>query len=363
MLTYQALLKQIKEGKYAPVYLFYGEEKFLQEELIEQLAAAFLGQDTDFGKEKVDGSTLSLEEVIAWVSETGLFTKRRMLIVDNPAYLIPPRKEEKAASEAHSTKDAHENNYSELLEGYLKQHPSGIPDSVLIFVATRVDRRKRIYKLIDKKGTAVECGPLKGEALASWIRNKAGRLGKKIDRAAVEKLLMAGEHNLYYMSGELEKYSAYLGEAEKIITAQTVDTLFSGDIQGDIFKLSDAMAEGSITEAHDLLELLMRRREKPLLIFFMLVRHYRLLLQARCLLEEGIPQSEFASVLEVHPFVARKLREQTVTYNRYALEEVLIALQKADMQIKTGQIEPSQALRLTLNRIDFVQDSARRGMP
>lgn len=361
MLTHQTLAKQINEGTFTPVYLFYGEEKYLQEELVEQLAAAYLGQDIGFGIEKVEGSILSLEEVIARLSETGLFAERRLLIVDNPPYLVPSGREEQAASEEESKDKTRGIDYGDILEDFIKRHTSGMPESILVFLASRIDRRKRLYKLIENKGVTVECTSLKGEALASWIRNKAGRLGKKIDRDAVDKLLMAGEHNLHYMSGELEKYSTYLGEDEKIITAQTVDTLFSGDIQGDIFKLSDAMAEGNTAGAHDILELLLRRREKPLLIFFMLVRHYRLLLQAHCLQEVGIPQSEFASTLEVHPFVARKLREQAVNYKRYALEEVLLALQKADMQIKTGQIEPTQALRLILSRIAYVQDSTRSG--
>lgn len=360
MLTYQAQVKKINDGIFNSVYLFYGEERYLQEELADQLAAAYLGKDMDFGREKVEGNILSLEEVIARLSERGLFSERRLLIVDNPPYLTVSGRGEQAALEEESN-NGRETGSISLLEDYIEGHPSGIPGSILVFLALRIDRRRRLYKLIDKKGAVVECTALKGEALVSWIRNKAGRLGKKIDRAAVDKLLMADEHNLHYISGELEKYSAYLGEEGKIITAQIVDALFSGDIQGDIFRLSDAIAEGNTVKAQDILELLLRRREKPLLIFFMVVRHYRLLLQAHCLQQAGITHNEFASTLEIHPFVARKLSEQALNFNRYALEEVLLALQKADMQIKTGMIEPNHALRLILNRISYIQDSACSG--
>lgn len=241
------------------------------------------------------------------------------------------------------------------MESYLEHKKEENMDSLLIFTAPKVDRRKKLFKLIDKKGAAVECSTLKGEALTAWIHKKAARLGKKIDRAAVEKLLLAGDHNLHYLSRELEKYSTFLGERENVITAHTVDSLFAGDLQGDVFKLSDALAEGNLDRAYRLLEMLLRRREKPLLIFFMLVRHYRLLLETCCLLEEGMPSSEFASSLEVHPFVARKLSQQAQNYARPVLEDVLIALQNADLQIKTGRIEPEQALKLTLSRIDYVQ--------
>ncbi len=363
MLSYQALVNKIKQGNFAPVYLFYGEEKYLQEELARFVSAAFLQQESDFGLEKLAGNTLSLEEVLRRLGETGLFASRRLLIIDNPPYLTPPKKaEEKAGPWDEGTGESPEKSGIDLLDRYLEQAGRDDPDSLLVFLAERVDRRKKLFKLIDKKGAAVECSPLKGEALAAWIRNKVSALGKKIERPALERLLAAGDHNLHYLSGELEKYCTSLGEDQELITARTVEALFSGDIQGDVFKLSDAMAEGNMAGAHSLLDLLLRRREKPLLIFFMLVRHYRLLLQAHCLMEDGLPQNEFVSTLEVHPFVARKLREQAVSYDRHTLEEVILALQKADQQIKTGRIEPSQALKLILSRIDYVQSTDCSGV-
>ncbi len=358
MLSYRAFMNKIKQGSFAPVYLFYGEEKYLQEELINQVAASFLVQDCEFGQEKLAGNAFSLEEVLARLGESGLFSERRLLIVDNPPYLVPPgKREEKNQPEEKDPQDSRVKSDSDLLENYLKQACPGNPDSILIFLASKVDRRKRLFKLIEKNGAVVECSPLKGEALSAWIRNKVSKLGKNIERPALERLLAAGEQNLHYLSNELEKYSTYLGEDHNIITVKIVEDLFSGDIQGDVFKLSDSMAEGNMVGAHDLLDLLLRRREKPLLIFFMLVRHYRLLLQAHCLMEDGLPQNEFVSSLEVHPFVARKLREQAASYSRYVLEEVLLALQKADQQIKTGRIEPSQALKLIINRIEYIQST------
>lgn len=359
MVSYRAFINKIKEGVYAPVYLFYGEEKYLQEELTNFVASIFLGQDSSFGLEKLAGNSLGFDEVLARFDESGLFAERRLLVVDNPSYLAPPRKKaDDSQALDEKPKASGEKTHGELLAGYLEEQGPGCPDSIIIFWAAKVDRRKKLFKLIEKQGAVVECSPLKGEALAAWIRNKASKLDKKIERPALERLMMAGEQNLHYLSGELEKYAAYLGNDQEIITLDTVEALFSGDIQGDVFKLSDAMAEGNLSRAHDLLDLLLRRREKPLLLFFMLVRHYRLLLQAHSLMEEGLPQNDFASALEVHPFAARKLREQAVSYSRQILEEVLIALQQADNQIKTGRVEPMQALKLTLSRVDYLQSTS-----
>ena len=360
MLSYRALIKKIKESSFSPVYLFYGEERYLQEELTFHLASAFLGQDSEYGREKYDGNTLSLDQVIERLDEKGLFSSKKLLIVDNPPYLAPSKKnEDKDNPGKETSQGSSEKSHVEILGEYLEQAAAGHQQNILIFLTRGVDRRKKIFKVLDKYGVVSECSPLKGEALASWIRNKVSRLGKKIDNQALEKILIAGNHDLYFLSNELNKYAAYLGPDQEMITADVVENLFSGDIQGDVFKLSDAMAEGDIISAHNILNLLFRRREKPLLIFFMLVRHYRLLLQAHSLMKDGLPQQEFASSLEVHPFVAGKLREQAVLYSGHVLEEVLIALQDADRQIKTGLIEPERALELTLGRIDYIQGTSQ----
>ncbi len=364
MLSYSALIKRIRESSFSPVYLFYGEERYLQEEIISHMAAAFLGEDSEHGREKYDGNILSLGQVIEKMEEKGLFSRRKLLIVDNPSYLAPPKRNEEIDDTGEE--DLQEKNKKssakddlELLVDYLEETSSEDQQGVLVFLTRAVDRRKKLFKVIDKYGTVMECSPLKGNALASWLRNKASVLDKKIDSQALDKMLLAGNHDLNFLSNELSKYAAYLGSDQEIITTEVVEKLSSGDIQGDVFKLSDAMAEGNIITAQRILDLLFRRREKPLLIFFMLVRHYRLLLQAHSMMKDGLPQQEFASSLGVHPFVAGKLREQAVLYSGHVLEEALISLQDADRQIKTGRIEPERALELILSRIDYIQGNSQ----
>jgi DNA polymerase III subunit delta len=357
MHDYKTLLNDIKKNRFVPVYLLHGEERYLQEEIVELLKTTYLGSGEQFGYEKVEGGSFNLAEITEQIGEKGLFSTQRLLVVDNPPYLGSTRKTvEQGDSESSDQKAlAKEKQSIDLLEDYIAGQQEGRPDSVLVFITEKADRRKRIFKLIEKKGTTVECNPLKGEMLTDWVRQKAASLGKTIDRSAVEKLFLAGNHNLHYLSCEIEKYSNYLGESETVISGQVVDLLFSGDLQGNVFKLADAMAEKNLAGADSLLQMLLGRREKPLLIFFMLARHYRLLLQTRCLLDEGLPHGQFASTLEVPPFVARKLQDQAGAYSRAALENVIITLQESDQKIKTGRLEPVQALSLMMNRIDYLQ--------
>jgi DNA polymerase III subunit delta len=361
MPDYRTSVNDILQKRFTAVYLLHGEERYLQEEIIERLKINYLGPEEQFGYEKVDGSSLSLAEIIAQIGEKGIFSTQRLLVVDNPPYLGSSRKTlEQGDPDGPDEKAlAAEKEAVGLLEDYIAETQEGRPGSVLVFTTEKADRRKRIYKLIEKKGSAIECSTLKGEALVDWIRQKTASLGKTVDRSAMDKLLLAGNHNLHYLSGELEKYSSYLGDSETVISGKVVDLLFSGDLQGNVFKLADALAERNLADAENLLQLLLGRREKPLLIFFMLARHYRLLLKTRCLLDEGLPPGQFASTLEVPPFVARKLQHQAGVYNRTALEDVIIILQESDHKIKTGRLEPGQALALIMSRIDYLQTASR----
>lgn len=360
MLAYQTAVKKISEQQLASVYLLFGDEKYLQEELIELLSTAFFGSASSFGREKIDGAALSLDKIIEKLDTPNLFASKKLLIVENLPCLLPPRTkkeqtvdEQKAESRTESTIDQPR---LELLEEFIdKQQSSQMLNQIIVFTAAQVDRRKKIFKVIDQHGVVVECTQLKGEALSRWIKNRAGLLGKKIEQDALERLLLSDNHSMHYLSLELDKYSNYLGADETIIKADVVDLLFSGNLQGNVFKLSDSLAEGKPEKAFELLSLLLSRREKPLLIFFMLVRHYRLLLSTCCLISEGVSVTDLMAALAVPHFVAKKLQQQSALYSQKKLEDIMISMKNTDMQIKTGQIEPTQALELMISRIDYIQ--------
>jgi DNA polymerase III subunit delta len=90
MRSFQAALREIETGKFAPLYLLFGEESYLREELINLLKLKFLGQNPELSCEKIDGREHHLQDVLSKTEESGIFSERQLLIVDNPPYLAPP---------------------------------------------------------------------------------------------------------------------------------------------------------------------------------------------------------------------------------------------------------------------------------
>ncbi len=351
MSSYHEVSRAITAGRFAPAYLLYGEEPYLIEELCERLSAAYLGEDPGYGREKIDGGELTLEQVLLRLEEASLFTPRKLLLVKEPPYLAA-KKSESGVEEKKETREAEGKKAAALLEKFIaREKAQAVPSRIAVFLAKAVDKRRRFFKLLEKEAVAVHCAPLRRNELGRWIREQAARRGKEIEPAALQRLLWSGENNLYTLSNELDKYSLYLDEGEKTITAAVVGRLFSGDIKSTVFALTDALSEGNLDRALRALSLLDRKREEPLKIFFMLTRHYRLLLGARSLREEKVPSAKHPRELGVGSFEAGKVFRQSAAFSRESLEEIIIALQKIDRRIKTGRIPPRQALEIAIAHI------------
>lgn len=353
----------IRAGRFAPAYLFHGSEPFLIEELLALLTGAYLGEDPGHGREKISGEEATLGQALHRLAKASLFAPRKLLLVDEPPYLAVPRRGGRVpGGEGAEPRGEEGREAAARLEDFLARERAGeIPSRIIVFRSAAVDRRRRLFKLLEKSAVAVHCAPLAGNELAGWIRDRVARRGLKIEPAALQRLLWSGENDLHCLSNELEKYSLYLGDGERTITAEVVEKLFAGDLKSNVFALTDALSVGHLDRALEALALLDRKREDPLRIFFMLARHQRLLLGARSLREEGVPSAEHARALGVTPFEARKVFGQAAAFDREALEEALIMLQSIDFRIKTGRMAPRQALEMAVARLHRFSPQRGRG--
>ncbi len=356
MVTYQVARRDLENGRLAPMYLLHGEETFLRDDFLHRLTKTFLGNEASYGRERIDGNACSLAECLDRLGGGNIFALRQLLIVTDPPYLAPSGKKEGAGQKEKSgAKKSPKKNAVDpavRLAAFLdREGGRSLPEKIVVFTLGRADRRRRLFKLLDAKGVVVDCSPPRGEARKDWIRRQAASLGKKIDPDALEILLLDYMDDLWRLHGEIEKFAAYLKEDEDTITGAVVELLSSGDPRGTVFHLADALSEGHLAIAFEQLQVLFERREPPLLILFMLVRHFRLLLQARLLADSETNQSGWTAALGVPPFVAAKLRRQISGYTRETLENALLVLHRVDLQIKTGRLEPRTALEFTLNRL------------
>ncbi len=86
-------------------------------------------------------------------------------------------------------------------------------------------------------------------------------------------------------------------------------------------------------------------------VFGMVVRQFRLLLQAREALDAGTPAANLAQALEVHPFVAQKLASQARNFTLPTLENIYRRLRDIDEEVKIGRVELDTAMELLVAQL------------
>jgi DNA polymerase-3 subunit delta len=88
----------------------------------------------------------------------------------------------------------------------------------------------------------------------------------------------------------------------------------------------------------------LKDQQDAMMILAMVQRQFRLLLQAREVLDGGGDEREITKQLKLHPFVSGKLNNQARRFNLLELEMVYRRLLDLDEGIKTGQIVADLAL-------------------
>jgi DNA polymerase III subunit delta len=236
------------------------------------------------------------------IEQGTIFSRGRVLLVkDSPYFTNIPEKSTKDLKKDQNkqkgraqTEEPHQEELTALLSG-------GMSDTILVFFVQNVDKRKKINKYLDNAGAMVEFPPLKGTALARWIRDELDRESKEIEDSALNILVQRSGENLALLKRELEKLVTCLGE-EKTIDYSLVKKLVPENAQGNIFNLVDELGRKNAAGALNHLHMMRQQNEPPLRILAMVIRHFRLLYRASLLLQEGLPIRKNPRHLTSAPF-------------------------------------------------------------
>ncbi len=191
-----------------------------------------------------------------------------------------------------------------------------------------------------------EFNPMNHGQMAGWIMAEAGERGVLIEPAAVEALAEAVGSDSARASNEVAKLAAFAG-ARKNIRAQDVADLVTGETQEDMFGFLDAVANKQAKNAAAMLERQIDAGIEPMQMLAMLARTVRILIQAKDLLDRGLPQNEAIKELGIHPFAGRKALSQARNFPMETLLAFHASLLDADRRVKTGQT-PTPRLVLDL---------------
>ncbi len=250
--TPAAVREQIAAGEPDAIYLVQGHDEIEKSALAADFADLVDEGLRAFNVERIHAGDMTTGDrvadgigtLVSAVRTLPMMAPRRVVIVLQAEALLAPRRESDAAARALDS-----------LESLLKAPE---PQTTLVLVAGTIDKRGRIYKLLQKQATLVECGVLENAADAErWIRTRVSAAGADIEPAAARLMAdLAGFGDRVERSkGELPRLRAEVDRlllyamGQQRITVADVREIAGAQALKDDWAIANAIEAGNAAEA------------------------------------------------------------------------------------------------------------------
>ncbi len=280
--------------------LIYGADTFRSREKLKELESAFLGKH---GKNitTLSGENLSLVKLRQAILGNSLFDAKRLVVISGLG---------------QSDHDLDE------IKKILRAAPK---DNVIIMLEDKdtftADHKYKFDKLA-------------GRELKQWIIDFAKRLNLEFTSRGLSRLVEILGDDTWLLASEIQKL-ACLGK--KIISEQGVDEVVSGSASSNVFRFIDALVSGQREPALKFLKQELEANDDPTRLFHLIIRQFRLILEAKDL---------DVKKLGLSSFMADKAKSQGAHWDLEKLKKIHAQFLDIDFRAKTGLADLKTMLTL-----------------
>ncbi|MBO0482588.1 DNA polymerase III subunit delta [Candidatus Enterococcus courvalinii] len=332
-LSVQADLQKIRKENLQPCYLVLGTEKFLQDQVREEILKKIqVDSKDDLNFLSFDMENTSLDEVVAEAETLPFFGEQRLVFVENPYFLT-----------GEKVNNGIEQN-TDLLVDYLK---APLESTVLVFFAPyeKLDERKKVTKQLKKTAITIDVKQLNEKEVRQYLTNTLNNSEIEMDRYAIDLFLRLTDLDLSKLMRELQKLMLFAQDQKKITTKE-VEQLVPKTLEHNLFDMTQYVLTGNTEQALRLYEDLVLQGEETIKINAILLAQLRLLLQTKFLIKIGYQQANIAETLKVHPYRVKLAMQEVRRFDEGLLVRLFDQLVELDYQIKTGQIDKELSFQL-----------------
>ncbi len=206
-MTPDQAISEAQKGEIRPVYLIVGEERLLAD----QVVAALKKKATEGGIEGLNDDTMdapgaSADQVLSVARTMPMMASRRWLLSRNiDAWDTQKPKKSDAKTKTTSPLDA-----------LLAYAQNADPSTVLVLVAQKLDKRRKLYTTAKKDGWLVNCETPKRSELPGWIVERTQARGNQISRSVADLIAELAGPELSTVADAVERLCLYVGEGQNI---------------------------------------------------------------------------------------------------------------------------------------------------
>lgn len=328
------------------LYILWGEDRFSIEEALQKIKnglgdPSMLSTNTSV----LEGAKLTVNELKGVGEAAPFLSLKRLVVIKGLLERFEPKDKSYRPKKAESTHKKPDE--SAALAACLK----GLPNSTVAILVDYIDTSKKALQnnaLFQAISAGAEVKPfplLKGLKLSQWIEARVTAMSGSISRQASNILVENIGGDLYTMSNEVSKLTAYT--AGRMIEEKDVRLVVSASREADIFAMVDAVIDRRTGVAEQILERLLQNGVVPQQILALLARQIQMLIQVRELKKARRPSAEIQTRLGIFSsFVWDKLSARSDKYTMDKLKTIYQSLLQTDLAIKTGKLEADLAVNI-----------------
>ena len=323
--------KDISEGAFSRVYLLYGEESYLINQMRDELIDALGVRGNEEGFQKFSGDKININEVIDFITTFPFLTEHRVAVVQGSGLF-------------------------KTSNDIITEMASRIPDSnVLILCETAVEKNRIAFQHLNKSEYAkcLEYRLPNMEDIRKWVSVLLSRDNLKVKLTVPDRFLdtLGKDLNMYLIENEANKLHDYCMSKGTVLD-EDVDLICANSIEDKIFKMCSLISQRKSAEALMMYNDLLKLKVTPVSVIVLITRQYNLLAQTKQLLQDGANISEVMSKLKVRDFAARELAKIAGSYNMAELLTALDRCHQALNDVMSGALSgPNSAENLMITLV------------
>jgi DNA polymerase-3 subunit delta len=229
-MTFDHILKELKAGKFAPIYFLSGEEIYYIHKIADYIEQhALEPAQKDFNFNVFYGKDSDPNIIIGDAQQYPVFSEKKLIIV----------------------KEAQDIKKWDAFESYLKK-PQASTILVICHNYKKIDKRTAFGKLIEKNSVFLETEKLKDEKLIHWVEALIDGHGFKIKPENSKLLVDHLGNDLSKIENEIEKLSLNINKGD-LITTDLIEKYIGISKDYNMFEFTKAISFKDLTKALNIL--------------------------------------------------------------------------------------------------------------
>ncbi|MCK5861364.1 MAG: DNA polymerase III subunit delta [Candidatus Hydrogenedentes bacterium] len=196
--------------------------------------------------------------------------------------------------------------------------------AILILIASKADKRKRLYKACQKNGVVVECPQLSNPQMAEKIRQKIRKQNLSIKPSAVTALIERVGSKLSDMENAITLLTSFVS-GKDTITEKDVQDACADVAESTIWALTDAIAQSNVTASLEALHELIAMNKSP----------DEIMGTINWLLENAYRVHPETQATVAKPFVAKKVAPLAEKFSLQRLKAALALCTRTHFSLRT----------------------------